>query len=227
MTRFHVSAVFVLLAPFALSSAARAQVSPQRQMPPNVSVVPVLMPVFEEIAAVSPTFDAQCARIASAKHVHVVVNAVMASSTTSRGTARTTMRRFASGALLANVEMPVPLTTLEYAELFGHEFEHIIEQIDRVDLDALATVRQRRDPTAGRRIRDRTRAESRARDRGRSRTAHRRDHHAAAKAAEWRRGPARAAAGSDGEGDAAALSHSQDCRRRTPAGQFRSRRCGS
>ena len=144
MTRFHVSVVFVfvLLAPFALSTygAAPAQVSPH-QMPPNVSVVPVLMPVFEEIAAVSPTFNAQCARIASAKYVHVVVNAVMASSTTSRGTARTTMRRFASGALLANVEMPVPLTTLVYAELFGHEFEHIIEQIDRVDLDALALVR--------------------------------------------------------------------------------------
>ena len=65
----------------------------------------------------------------------------MAVSTTSRGTARTTMRRFSSRALLAYVTMPVPLTTHEYAELFGHEFEHIIEQIDRVDLDALARVR--------------------------------------------------------------------------------------
>jgi hypothetical protein len=33
--------------------------------------------------------------------------------------------------------MPVPLTFVEYAELFGHELEHILEQIDRVDLAAL------------------------------------------------------------------------------------------
>ena len=66
---------------------------------------------------------------------------VMAVSTTTRGTARTTMRRFSSRALLASVTIPVPLTTNEYAEFFGHEFEHIIEQIDRVDLEALTRAR--------------------------------------------------------------------------------------
>ena len=40
-----------------------------------------------------------------------------------------------------SVEIPVPLTTIEYAELFGHEFEHILEQIDRVDLEALTAAR--------------------------------------------------------------------------------------
>jgi hypothetical protein len=36
------------------------------------------------------------------------------------------------------VEIAFPLTAAEYAELLGHEFEHIVEQIDRVDVAALA-----------------------------------------------------------------------------------------
>jgi hypothetical protein len=143
MPRFRVSTalgfVFVFLSPAGLiiCAANAAQKSTLPPTPPNIRVAPVLTAIFDELLSVSPTFTAQCARIASAKYVHVIVNPVMASSTISRGTARTTMRRFSSGALLASVEMPVPLTSLEYAELFGHEFEHIIEQIDHVDLNAL------------------------------------------------------------------------------------------
>ena len=66
----------------------------------------------------------------------------MSSSTTSRGSARTAMRRFSAGALIAIVEMPVPLTMAEYAELFGHELEHVIEQIDGVDLQAITDARE-------------------------------------------------------------------------------------
>ena len=113
----------------------------ERVVPLNIQVSPVLARVFEEILAASPTFADQCERIGAATYVHVRVMPVMAGSTTSRGTARTTMRRFSSRALLASVTIPVPLTTNEYAEFFGHEFEHIIEQIDRVDLEALTRAR--------------------------------------------------------------------------------------
>ena len=113
----------------------------RRDVPLNIQVSPVLARVFEEILAASPTFADQCERIRAAKYVHVRVMPVAGMSTTTRGTARTTMRRFSSRALLASVTIPVPLTTNEYAEFFGHEFEHIIEQIDRVDLEALTRAR--------------------------------------------------------------------------------------
>ncbi|MEO7272372.1 MAG: hypothetical protein ABIX28_17545, partial [Vicinamibacterales bacterium] len=104
----------------------------------NVQINHVLVPVVQELIVASPAFAAQCARIAEARYVRVIINPVLSSSTTSRGTARTAMRRYTSGALIAVVDMPVPLTFMEYAELFGHELEHILEQIDRVDLAALS-----------------------------------------------------------------------------------------
>jgi hypothetical protein len=131
--------VCVLLSPLgsALDRAAAAQDDPPPAVPSNILISPVLTQVFGEVLAVSPTLAGQCQRIGKARYVHVRVLPVLAASTVSRGTARTEMRRFSSGALLAAVSIPVPLTTSEYAELFGHEFEHILEQIDRVDLEAL------------------------------------------------------------------------------------------
>jgi hypothetical protein len=147
MTRSQRSAAMLvvcsLISPLAvvLDALAAAQDGSSPVVPPNIQVSAVLARVFGEILAASPTFADQCERIGNARYVHVRVSAGMAASTTSRGTARTTMRRFSSGALLASVSIPVPLTTMEYAELFGHEFEHIIEQIDHVDLEALTLVR--------------------------------------------------------------------------------------
>ena len=125
----------------AVTAASSSPAAAGRDVPLNIQVSPVLARVFEEILAASPTFADQCERIRAAKYVHVRVMPVMAASTTTRATARTTMRRFSSRALLASVTIPVPLTTTEYAEFFGHEFEHIIEQIDRVDLQALTRAR--------------------------------------------------------------------------------------
>jgi hypothetical protein len=146
MSRLHVSTVVVFVCVLfagvtTISAAGPAQQDAPRQPPPNIHVAQVLAHVFEDLLSVSPLFTAQCTRIVNARYVQVKVNPVMASSTTSRGTARTTLRRFSSGALLATVDMPVPLRAIEYAELFGHEFEHIIEQLDRVNLEALTLVR--------------------------------------------------------------------------------------
>jgi hypothetical protein len=147
MTRLPVLALVLLTALIVspligtVCIASAAQHAGPAEAPVNIRVAPVLLPVFDALIAASPTFSAQCDRITGATYVRVVVTPVLGSSTTSRGTARTTIRRFASGALIASVEMPVPLTTFEYADLFGHEFEHIVEQIDRVDLPAMSASR--------------------------------------------------------------------------------------
>ena len=61
--------------------------------------------------------------------------------------ARTTIRKYSSGLLLAVVMIP---PRGEYPELLAHELEHVIEQIEGIDLAALARsgsirVRQRPD----------------------------------------------------------------------------------
>jgi hypothetical protein len=137
MTPFSASFLTLVLMLLVGTPLAAQQPLAGATIPLNVQVNSVLIPVVQELLATSPAFAAQCARIADARHVRVTINPVMASSATSRGTARTAMRRFSTGALIAIVEMPVPLTFIEYAELFGHELEHILEQIDRVDLAAL------------------------------------------------------------------------------------------
>ncbi len=139
MTRFTASylAVFALMLLVTAPLSAQQLVPAPAGLPFNLQINPVLIPVAQELLAASPAFAAQCARIGAARYVRVMINPVMSSSSTSRGTARTAMRRFSTGALTAVVSMPVPLTFVEYAELFGHELEHILEQIDRVDLAAL------------------------------------------------------------------------------------------
>ena len=130
--------VMLLTTPLAAQQAA----DPAAMIPFNMQVNPMLVQIVTTLLAASPSFAAQCAQIAGARFVRVTINPVMSSSTTSRGSARTAMRRFSAGALIAIVEMPVPLTMAEYAELFGHELEHVIEQIDGVDLQAITDARE-------------------------------------------------------------------------------------
>jgi hypothetical protein len=141
LVRAHVVRFVRTLSLLALVSAT-ATAAPHAEpiaVTSNIRVAPVLAPVFDELVQSSATFREQCDRIARASYVRVIVSAVMAQSTISRGSARTTMRRYAAGALIATVEIPVPLTMGEYAEFFGHEFEHILEQIDRVNLEQQTT----------------------------------------------------------------------------------------
>ena len=143
MTRFHPAFVLVLVLITLVATPLSAQQDANRSavIPWNMQVNPVLVQVVTELLAASPAFAAQCAHIADARFVRITINPVMASSTTSRGSARTAMRRFAAGALLAVVDIPVPLTISEYGELFGHELEHVLEQIDGVDLQAMTDAR--------------------------------------------------------------------------------------
>ena len=76
----------------------------------------------------SPTFRAQCERIASARYVHVELTMVQSLGNVR---AETTINRYESGALRADVRIAFGQ---DYRELIAHEFEHIIEQIDGVNL---------------------------------------------------------------------------------------------
>ena len=75
----------------------------------------------------SDTFRAQCDRLAQSSHVRVKIDIALALD----GRAQTAIHRFASGAITADVEL---LFGENYRELLAHEFEHILEQIDGVDL---------------------------------------------------------------------------------------------
>jgi hypothetical protein len=106
-------------------------------LPTTIQVDDLLEPVVDDLLAASPTFSRQCERIADVPLVRVSVRQ-LPKGEESCCRARTTIRRYPSGALIAWVEIPSPRTRLEYAELLGHEFEHILEQIDLVDLNAQA-----------------------------------------------------------------------------------------
>ncbi len=82
----------------------------------------------------SPTFRQQCRVLAAAPRLRATVSvAPRLAGATSR--ARTSFRQGQWGALAADIEIrSVP----DLTELLAHEFEHLIEQLDGVDLQALA-----------------------------------------------------------------------------------------
>jgi hypothetical protein len=95
--------------------------------PPNIDAG-VFAPDIRLLLGRSQTFRAQCARIAADSRVHVRIEIV---NTLDSGRAQTTMHRYASGGLDADV---LVLFGENYGELLAHELEHVIEQLDGVDL---------------------------------------------------------------------------------------------
>ena len=133
MNRVCLVAAMVLSGWTVTASPARACT----ELPTTIQVDDLFAPVVDELLAVSPTFSRQCGRIAGLPSVRVAVR-MLPKGEESCCRARTTIRRYSSGVMVAVVEIPSPRISVEYAELLGHEFEHILEQIDLVDLRALA-----------------------------------------------------------------------------------------
>ena len=88
----------------------------------------VLAPVALGLLHRSPTFQQQCLRIAATIVLRVQVQ-VTPRLAGARG--ETTIRRYDSGALRAHV---VLVFGDDYVELLAHEFEHVLEQVERVRL---------------------------------------------------------------------------------------------
>jgi len=116
-------------------SAERAQQCQQLKLPANIALSSDLDRVLHDLYDRSPTFRAQCERLAAAENLHVVVR--LDSSLPSRCRALTNIRR-RGREIHADVHLP-PGRAL--VELVAHEFEHVIEQVEGLNLRVLARTR--------------------------------------------------------------------------------------
>ena len=106
----------------------------QLALPPNLVVPSIYRRMVEAMLRDSPTFRRQCVRIAAEPGltVHLSVSPPPRRST---HRALTRLTRNAHGDLTAFVEIG-PFENTQ--ELIAHEFEHVIEQLDGVDLASRA-----------------------------------------------------------------------------------------
>jgi len=109
----------------------------QLAAPSNISVSAMYRPLLESMLRHSPTFRRQCLRIAAEPSLTVQL-AITKPSPGYDVRATTHLARDAQGRLSAAIQI-APLHDVE--ELIAHEFEHIIEQLDGVDLAAHAAQR--------------------------------------------------------------------------------------
>jgi hypothetical protein len=110
---------------------------PLALVPRNVHASPPLLHLVARIAQRSPTFRAQCERIAETRGL--IVRMRVAGLRDDRPfNARTIVRRHEFGAVVAEVDLYAPIDAVE---IVAHEFEHLVEQIQGTDLRRLARVR--------------------------------------------------------------------------------------
>lgn len=106
------------------------------EAPPNLVVASMYRPLIETMLRDSPTFRRQCIRIA-AEPMLTVHLAIRSGPLRSDIRATTRMIRNAKGRLTAVVDIGFLENT---EELIAHELEHVIEQLDEVDLAARAAL---------------------------------------------------------------------------------------
>lgn len=115
------------------TSGARAWPPSDAGLPPNMQVPGMYRPLIEAMWQRSPTFRRQISRIARASYLTVSVE--VAPPEMSGARASTRIEKKPDGRMVAAVQMR---RGAEPTELIAHELEHIIEQLDGVDLEALA-----------------------------------------------------------------------------------------
>jgi hypothetical protein len=118
-----------------IAVVTNAQATTESVLPSNVEVPGVLVEAVSKVYAQSGTFRAQCQRLSQAQGLRVSLTLDVYIPSACR--AFTIIRR-RKGLVCAEVHLP-PST--QFAELIAHEFEHIIEQLEYVNLRALARVR--------------------------------------------------------------------------------------
>jgi hypothetical protein len=129
----------VLVFTFALHPAVfTARASAWHQLPPNIRTTDDLRPIIEDLLARSATLREQSARISIARQTWVSIT-LSAARFPSLTRARSTARRYHTGLLVVDVELPS--ASQDFAELIAHELEHVTEFIDGVDFKRLARTR--------------------------------------------------------------------------------------
>ena len=104
-------------------------------LPANVTLTSALQPVVDVMLRDSATFRRQCSRIARAQALVVTIRFGLGIGRFPTGGAMTIVTRRPDG----RIEADVQLGTLDNpVELIAHELEHILEQVDGVDLPAMA-----------------------------------------------------------------------------------------
>ncbi len=114
--------------------ATEAVSSEQLELPPNVDVGSLYRPLLESMLRRSPTFRRQCLRIANESDL--VVHLQPFQGAVPEGVrAVTHFVKLPNGRLSADIQF----NRLDHGvELIAHEFEHVIEQLDGVDLRSIA-----------------------------------------------------------------------------------------
>ena len=107
----------------------------QSSLPANITLPHDLDRVLQQLRDRSPTFRMQCERLARATNLRVTVR--LDTSMPSWCRAFTTVRR-SGRQIRADVHLPPGRALFE---LVAHEFEHIIEQLEGLDLRELARTR--------------------------------------------------------------------------------------
>ena len=108
--------------------------APSFTLPATIRLEPGLERVVRPALQYSPRFREQCRVLAASPGVSARVRLSMRrAGTTARAFA--IVRRGAAGTFTADIEITEPA---QVTELLAHELEHVIEQIDGVNLPALA-----------------------------------------------------------------------------------------
>ena len=104
------------------------------RLSPNVLISPALQPAVAAMLRDSVTFRRQCARLAGSHSIVITVDdAVIPDRAPFRAATEFTVDP--QGRMLARVRIG---SRVDLEEMIAHEFEHIIEQLDGVDLPSLA-----------------------------------------------------------------------------------------
>jgi hypothetical protein len=111
---------------------------PCYELPANIRTTLELRDAIVPLLARSPTLRTQCGKIAGAPKTYVTVE-LSVGPFSAQTRARSTARRYPSGLLMVDVE--IPPASQEFAELLAHELEHVTEFIEGVDFKTLAQSR--------------------------------------------------------------------------------------
>jgi len=122
--------------PAALARAAQVAAcdAPTLSLPDSIGLEEGLQPIVRSALAHSPKFRQQCRVLAAAAPRLRASVSVTYGRGISATRARTSLRQSQGGALAAEIEIR---SAPELTELLAHEFEHLIEQLDGVDLKTL------------------------------------------------------------------------------------------